>query len=105
LKDRKFIGSEAIARRKLDTSLPVRVGLKVSGRRAAREGSAVIDRDQRKVGEVSSGTFSPTLQTPIAMAYVARSIAVAGMQVDVDIRGAQASAEIVPLPFYKRPTA
>jgi aminomethyltransferase len=103
LKDRSFVGSDAIASRKNDPSLPVRVGLLIDGRRAAREGSDLIDSEGRRIGRVSSGTFSPTLQNPIAMAYVQRNMASVGTTFDADIRGSRAAARVVPLPFYKRP--
>jgi aminomethyltransferase len=52
---------------------------------------------------VTSGTFSPTLNKPIAMAYVDAPAAKTGATVAVDIRGTAEPAEIVPLPFYQRP--
>ena len=103
VKDREFVGRDAIAKFKADKTLPVRVGLQLSGRRAAREGSKVIV-DSQTVGEVTSGTFSPTLQKPIAMAYVSAEVATIGLEVDVDIRGKKQPATIVALPFYKRTT-
>jgi aminomethyltransferase len=102
LKDRSFIGSEALSLQKKALQVVCRVGLKLAGRRAAREGAGLIDRDNRNVGSVTSGTFSPSLQTPIAMAYLASEMAVHGESIDIDIRGSRATAEIVPLPFYKR---
>ena len=51
---------------------------------------------------MTSGTFSPTLQTPIAMAYLSRSHAALGTPVDIDIRGKREAASVVGLPFYKR---
>jgi aminomethyltransferase len=102
LKDRTFIGSEAIRARKGDTNLLVRVGLMIEGRRAAREGSELYDMDGHRVGHVTSGTFSPTLQTPIAMGYLPASLAAAGTTLEADIRGSRAAARVVPLPFYKR---
>jgi aminomethyltransferase len=101
LKDREFVGCRAISRSKNDPLQPVRVGLELSGRRAAREHCQVIV-DSQVVGEVTSGTFSPTLQKPIAMAYVNRSIATPGQEVEVDIRGKKQAATIVKLPFYQR---
>ena len=60
--------------------------------------------DGKPVGEVTSGTFSPTLQKPIAMALIERSIAwpPADGAVSVDIRGTVVAAEVVKLPFYRR---
>ena len=52
---------------------------------------------------MTSGTQSPTLGVPIAMAYVAPRDAEPGTMLDVDIRGQRVAAEVVPLPFYRRP--
>jgi len=101
LVDRDFIGKTAIAAHQHDSGLPRRVGLQLSGRRVPREHYAILSQDV-KVGEVTSGTFSPTLQKPIAMAYVQPEFAQVGTAVTVDIRGAAEGATIVPLPFYKR---
>lgn len=78
-----------------------RVGLKLEGRRIAREESPVI-HDGAEVGKVTSGTFSPTLQQVIAMAYVPVSLAGDGQKLQVSLRGTPVNAEVVPLPFYKR---
>lgn len=102
LGDRTFLGSDALLTNSKIPQPVTRVGLKLEGRRAAREGAAVLDPDRRQVGEVTSGTFSPTLEAPISMAYVASEVAKSGGSVDVDIRGSIVSAAITPLPFYKR---
>ncbi|HQX48930.1 MAG TPA: glycine cleavage system aminomethyltransferase GcvT [Planctomycetaceae bacterium] len=78
-----------------------RVGLVLEGRRIAREESAIQINGQ-DVGKVTSGTFSPTLQKVIAMAYVPVESASPGTAVDVNLRGTLVPAKIVPLPFYKR---
>lgn len=80
-----------------------RVGLILEDKRPARQGSVVLV-DGKPVGEVTSGTFSPTLQKPIAMALVERSIAwpPGDGLVSVDIRGTVVSARVVKLPFYRR---
>jgi aminomethyltransferase len=96
-----FIGRDALIRLKDQTNRPVRVGLKLASRRIAREHSEVFAGDAR-IGEVSSGTFSPTLEQSIAMAYLTPSHAALGVQVEIDIRGKREPAEVVPLPFYKR---
>jgi aminomethyltransferase len=51
---------------------------------------------------VTSGTFSPTLQKPIAMAYVPPQFATVGTDLSIDIRGTPEAAKVVALPFYKR---
>ena len=102
LKDRIFVGKESLEQKAKDQTLPKRVGLVLEGRRAARQGANVLDSDSRIVGQVTSGSFSPTLDKPIAMAYLAPEAAVLGKALDIDIRGTKVSASVVPLPFYKR---
>ena len=102
LKDRIFVGKESLEQKAKDQTLPKRVGLILEGRRAARQGANVLDADSRIVGQVTSGSFSPTLDKPIAMAYLKPEAAVLGMALDIDIRGTKVSANVVPLPFYKK---
>lgn len=96
-----FIGRSSLAKIKETPNRPVRVGLKLSSRRIAREHSELFVGTDR-VGEVTSGTFSPTLELSIAMGYVPASHASVGSPVEVDIRGKREAAEVVALPFYKR---
>ena len=103
LKDRIFIGRDALEKKSQDVTLAKRVGFILEGRRAARQGAVTLDSDSRVVGQVTSGSFSPTLDKPIAMAYLNPLVAVIGSTLDIDIRGTQVSASIVSLPFYKRP--
>jgi aminomethyltransferase len=97
-----FLGRAALERRRADKSLPVRVGLALQGKRLAREGADVLHKGA-VVGRACSGTFAPTLQKAIAMAYVAPAQAAVGTDLEVDIRGKVEAARVVPLPFYKRP--
>jgi aminomethyltransferase len=101
LKDRKFIGSEALAKFAADKSQPVRIGMACEGKRVPRQSCPVL-HNGTIVGEVTSGTFSPTLNRPIAMAYVEPSASAIGTQLTTDIRGTHHPAVVVPLPFYKR---
>jgi aminomethyltransferase len=98
LDDRDFIGRDALSQFATDKSLPVRVGLDVEGKRVARQGSPVL-HDGKIVGEVTSGTFSPTLNRSIAMAYVQPNTQSIGTELTVDIRGTQTTATVVALPF------
>lgn len=102
LKDRRFIGWDALDKKSNDKTLPKRVGLILEGRRAARQGADVVDNDGRTVGQVTSGSFSPTMEKPIAMAYIDPNFGIIGTALDIDIRGAKVAASIVSLPFYKR---
>ncbi|MCA9060917.1 MAG: glycine cleavage system aminomethyltransferase GcvT [Planctomycetaceae bacterium] len=96
-----FIGRDAIAAVKSAGPTKVRVGLELEGRRIAREHTPV-ELDGRVVGEVTSGTFSPTLQKTIAMAYVETELASNGTPLQVSLRGNLIPAVVVPLPFYRR---
>ena len=98
-----FVGQEALARRKEEGPQRVLVGLVASGRRSPRAGYAVVDpATGAEVGEVTSGSPSPTLEKPIAMAYVPPSLAAVGTRLAVSLRGTLEDAEIVELPFYRR---
>jgi aminomethyltransferase len=101
LRGREFIGAEAIARAQKDEQLPVRVGLQLAGKRPAREDAVILQAD-RPVGAVTSGTFSPTFERPIAMGYVKPTAAAPGTPLAVDIRGQHHAAQVSPLPFYHR---
>jgi aminomethyltransferase len=101
LRNRQFVGRDAIMRFQQDHSQPLRIGLQLEGRRPAREG-AVILQGEAPAGAVTSGTFSPTIDRPIAMGYVKPSAAAPGAPLAVDIRGQHHAAQVVPLPFYQR---
>ncbi len=105
LKARSFIGSESLETISTGGVSQKRVGLKLEGMRAARQGASILDADSRIVGTVTSGSHSPTLNQPIAMGYVDAAVAVDGQSFDVDIRGSRVSAKLCALPFYKRKTA
>jgi aminomethyltransferase len=97
-----FVGKEALQQAAADGPRKQLVGLIVRGRGIARHGYEVFAGD-RRVGVVTSGTLSPTLGEPIAMAYVAPSEAGPGTILAVGIRDQRVPAEVVPLPFYRRP--
>jgi aminomethyltransferase len=99
-----FVGRTALERVNRDGVARKLVGLVVRGRGIARHGYPVLD-DAGPTGAVTSGTMSPTLGEAIAMAYVAPGDAEPGTMLAVDIRGTPVAAEVVPLPFYKRPPA
>jgi len=75
-----------------------RVGLAIEGRMAAREGAKVLSGDT-EVGTVTSGGFSPSLERPIAMAYVATDFTAPGTSLSIDVRGRKLAASVVPMPF------
>jgi aminomethyltransferase len=96
-----FPGRDALLRIQKEPPKLVRIGLELSGKRAARPGCAILAGD-KKVGEITSGSYSPTLGKAIAMAYVAPEFSKPGMELRIDIRGSREPARIVELPFYSR---
>jgi aminomethyltransferase len=74
------------------------VGLALEGRLAAREGAEVFHGNE-KVGLVTSGGFSPSLNHPIAMAFVAAAQSAPGTVLEIDVRGKRLPAGVVPMPF------
>jgi aminomethyltransferase len=75
-------------------------GLRASGRGIPRPGMSVLDAAGARVGEVTSGTFSPTLRTGIALALIdAVAGAVEGTELAVDVRGRPQAVEVVKPPF------
>ena len=76
-----------------------RIGLNVEGRQPVREGALILDSEGTEVGRITSGTFSPTLQRPIAMGYVAAPLAEPGTALKVEQRGKLFEATVTPMPF------
>ncbi len=99
--DREFVGRAALERFAKDASLPVRIGIQLDGKRVPRQGADVLRGDD-PIGEVTSGTYSPTFERPIAMAYVQPAAQAPGSRLAADIRGTPYAAVVVPLPFYQR---
>jgi aminomethyltransferase len=97
----EFVGRAALEKVARDGPSRRLVGLLVEGRGIARHGYPVFS-GERRTGVVTSGTQSPTLGVPIAMAYVAPGGAEPGTVVDIEIRDARVPARVVPLPFYRR---
>ena len=93
-----FVGREALAASKAAGPRRRLVGMHVSPGGVPRQGFPVRHDDQT-VGEVTSGTFSPTLRRNIAMGYLPVKLGEPGQALEVEMRGKAAAAEVVPLPF------
>lgn len=96
----EFIGRDVIARQKEEKPSRRLVCLELEARAVPRQGFEIYDNDQ-KIGEVTSGTFSPSLQKPIALGYVKRTRAKIGTVVEIQIRNKRFPATVVKPPFYK----
>lgn len=100
-----FVGRSALERIAAEGPRRRLAGLVVRGRGIARHGYPVYRPGETTAcGVVTSGTASPTLGLPIAMAYLPPEGVEPGTMVEVGIRDARVAAEVVPLPFYQRPT-
>ena len=95
-----FVGQAALKQIVAEGPRRRLIGLKLDGRRTARQGMAVMLGDLR-VGAVTSGCLSPTLDVPIAMAFVEPG-AIARPSLRVDLGSRCVDAEVVELPFYRR---
>lgn len=98
--DEAFVGQCALRRIQAEGVRRRRVGLLVDGRRTPRQGMPVRVGDT-VVGHVTSGCISPSLQRPIAMAYVDAAYAADGDTVNIVLQDQGVEAEITPLPFYR----
>jgi aminomethyltransferase len=94
-----FAGAERILLELANGSVQKRVGFTVEGRQPVREGGRVLDGEGNEVGRVTSGGFSPSLQRPIGMGYVATALSPLGTRLTLEQRGKLFAAEVVPTPF------
>ncbi len=95
-----FIGRSVLEQQKAAGVEKRLVGLEMQGRHIARHGYPVMYEGQ-SVGEVTSGTLSPTLGKAIALAYVPTQLSKIGRQLEVEIRGKNYPAVVVKKPFYR----
>ncbi len=96
-----FHGKEKLVAIKAAGLKRKRVGLSVEGKRIPREGVKIYS-GATEVGEVTSGTFSPTLEKTIAMAMVDFAQTTPGTALEADLRGTRIPVTVTALPFYKR---
>lgn len=94
-----FAGAERVLAQYPDKATKKRVGLFVDGRQPIREGAAVVDDAGATIGNVTSGGFSPTLQRPIAMAYVPMALSETGTAVTIEQRGKKIACTVADMPF------
>lgn len=99
---KSFIGRDALLAQKEKGLKRVRVGFELKDKGIARHGNPVLIGGE-VAGEVTSGTFAPFLEKAIGMAYLPKPHDAVGTAFEVDVRGRRLPAEVVPLPFYKRP--
>ncbi len=99
--DKEFIGRDALKKQKEEGVRRKLVGFELIDRGIARHGYPVIAGGER-IGDVTSGTFSPTLGRAIGLAFVPVKFMKPGTELEIEIRGQTVKAKVVQLPFYKR---
>jgi len=100
--DTEFVGRDALEAQKEEGVTERFVGVRLLERGVPRGGYAVTDGDLTRVGKLTSGTMSPTLDEPIGLGYLHESYADAGAEVSVVVRGDEKRAEVVIPPFIDR---
>lgn len=100
-KEANFIGKAALTRQKEEGLARKLVGIEMIDRGIPRHGYPVF-KGENKIGEVTTGTQSPTLKKNIGLALIQSDFAALGQEVTVEIRGKVLRAKVVPTPFYKR---
>lgn len=95
-----FIGRSVLEQQRAEGVSRRLVGLAMAGRHIARHDYPVLHQGQ-PVGTVTSGTLAPTLNIPIALAYVEASHAKIGRALEVEVRGEPRGATVVKRPFYR----
>jgi len=99
-----FLGKDAMIRAKEGGLSRQLVGLKLTDKGIPRHGYAIFNSDgSERIGEITSGTQSPSLKQAIGIGYVKTGHGKIGTQLLVEIRGTKFPAEVVATPFYKRP--
>ncbi len=97
-----FLGREILVRQKREGVARKLVGFRTEGRAGARHGFPVFRGDER-VGVVTSGSYAPTLEANIGLAYLPAGMWEPGTRFEIEIRGRREPAAVVPTPFYRRP--
>ena len=97
-----FIGSDEINNQIRDGVKKIRVGIKPEGRLIAREKTKIYNESEEMIGEVTSGTFGPSVNGPIAMGFVDQIFSKKDTRILLEVRGKKYPANICGLPFYKK---
>jgi len=97
-----FIGSKKIIDQINHGIKQIRVGIKPEGRLIARENTKIFNDVETVIGEITSGTFGPSVNGPVAMGYVEKEFSKKDTKVFLEVRGKKYPANICGLPFYKK---
>jgi aminomethyltransferase len=98
---KSFTGRDALERYAAEEPARMLRGIVSSGKAVPRQGCLVFSGEER-AGEVTSGTYSPSLDKSIAMVYIKRKFSAPGTRLEAEIRSRRIGAAAVELPFYKK---
>ena len=97
-----FMGSDIIIKQLNNGVSKIRVGIKPEGRIIAREKTKIFNQSDVHIGEITSGTFGPSVNGPVAMGYIENEFSKKDTKVFLEVRGKKHPANICGLPFYKK---
>ena len=97
-----FIGSDIIKNQINEGVKQTRVGIMPEGRIIAREKTKIFNEADLLIGEITSGTFGPSVNGPVAMGYIEKEFSKKDTKVFLEVRGKKHPANICGLPFYKK---
>ena len=97
-----FNGWEKIKNLLNNGSEKIRVGIKPEGKIIARENTKIFSSDDEEIGFVTSGTFGPSVNAPVAMGYINSKFSEIGTSIKLEVRGKKYGGKISKLPFYKK---
>ena len=80
----------------------IRVGIKPSSRVIAREGTKIFSSSGKEIGVITSGTFGPSVNSPVAMGYIKSEFSKINNKIQLEVRGKKYEAVVSKLPFYKK---
>ena len=100
--DKDFVNSAALAKEKEEGPKRKLVAFELDERGIPRQGYDILDDKGTKIGNVTSGTMSPSLEKGIGLGYVATDFSKAGTRISIQIRKNAVQATIVKPPFYKK---
>jgi aminomethyltransferase len=96
-----FVGSESVAAARERGTEQTLVAIAMTGRGVPRGGNELLI-DGEPIGELTSGTYSPSLGIGVGMGYVRSDLAAPGTALEIDVRGKRRPAEIRPMPLYEK---
>ena len=100
--DSDYPGSNIIKKQIDDGVKTLRVGIKPETRVIARGNTKIFDKNDKEIGQVTSGTFGPSVECSIAMGYVENNYSPKNTKIFLEVRGKKVPANVCDLPFYKK---